>query len=111
MLWLMRFLEIDSYMTALTTLMTVEQSPRHMGKGRLSQGEGGSLGKGSPSDIIADKWQYFMGFYLGTKVSRALSGERATKQLPTELSPKQNMCAQHVPLSLCLPRLTPAPLG
>lgn len=36
----MRFLEIDSYMTALTTLMTFEQSPRHMGKGMLSQGKG-----------------------------------------------------------------------
>lgn len=68
------------------------------------------MSEGSPN-IIADKWQYFMGFYLGTKVSRALAGERATTQLPTELrAPKRNMCAQHVPLSLCPSPRFPAPL-
>lgn len=65
----MRFLEIDSNMTALTSLMTFQQLPgRKEEEGVAEQGRAGLVsqwGRGTSPNIIADKWQYFMGFYFG----------------------------------------------
>jgi len=74
----MRFLEIDSYMTVLTTLMTRRQANLKTDL-RTQNWE---LGAG----FIDDKWQYFIEFYFWEKVSRAYatsSEEKRGRLLPT----------------------------